>query len=185
MGEARSSDRRTSGNLWSCAPSQRSEAPRRQAAAPDGPQHLFQDELLTNMAGTWKASGTIRGQSADQTVEAQWVLNHQFLQIHETGAVASGKSSPSYEAIVMVGYDNASERYVAHWMDIYGGRFSETLGFGARSGEQIEFVFEYPDGPFRTTFHWLRDKKQWQWSMRTKDNAGRWTEFAKLTLTPS
>ena len=58
----------------------------------------------------------------------------------------------------MIGYDHTSERYVAHWMDIYGGRFSETLGYGVRSGDQIEFVFEYPDGPFHTTFRWLPEK---------------------------
>jgi hypothetical protein len=33
-----------------------------------------------------------------------------------------------------------------------GGRFSETLGYGTRDGNAIRFVFEYPDGPFRTTY---------------------------------
>jgi hypothetical protein len=85
----------------------------------------------------------------------------------------------------MIGYDNVSERYVAHWLDVYGGRFSETLGYGTRSGDQIEFVFEYPDGPFRTTFRWMADKKQWQWQMRTKNSAGKWVDFSNLTLTPT
>ena len=70
----------------------------------------------------------------------------------------------------------------ARW-DIYGGRFSETLGYGVRSGDQIEFLFEYPDGPFRTTFRWLPEKTQWQWRMRTKNSRGQWVEFANLTLT--
>jgi hypothetical protein len=30
-----------------------------------------------------------------------------------------------YEAMVFIGYDNTSERYVAHWIDIFGGRFSK------------------------------------------------------------
>lgn len=153
-----------------------------QETSPDGPQHPFQDELVSNLSGSWKVSGTIRGQTATQTVDALWVLNHQFLQIHEKGLAAAG-GGPAYEAIVMLGYDNASERYVAHWIDIYGGRFSETLGYGTRSGDQIEFVFEYPDGPFRTTFHWLADKNQWQWMMRTKNQSGKWVDFANLTLT--
>ncbi len=49
---------------------------------------------------------------------------------------------PQYEALVFLGYDNASERYVAHWIDVFGGRFSETLGYGTRSGDSIKFIFE-------------------------------------------
>ncbi|HEY8226282.1 MAG TPA: hypothetical protein VIG25_13455 [Pyrinomonadaceae bacterium] len=33
-----------------------------------------------------------------------------------------------YEAMVFIGYDNTSERYVAHWIDIFGGRFSKDEG---------------------------------------------------------
>ena len=82
----------------------------------------------------------------------------------------------------MVGYDNASERYVAHWNDVYGGRFSETLGYGTRNGNDICFVFEYPDGPFHTTFRWLPESQQWAWLMETKNKSGQWTEFATLNL---
>jgi hypothetical protein len=52
-----------------------------QPSPPDGPHHIFQDTFLAELAGPWKMSGTIRGQSVDQTVDAQWVLNHQFLQL--------------------------------------------------------------------------------------------------------
>ena len=149
----------------------------------DGPKVVFADQLLDNMVGNWKVGGTIRGHNAVQTVEAAWVLNHQFLRVHETGMPDPKSAGPAYEAIVMIGYDHASERYVAHWMDVYGGRFSETLGYGLRSGDEITFVLEYPDGPFHTTFLWLPEKNQWQWLMKTKDNRGHWTEFANLTLT--
>jgi hypothetical protein len=86
--------------------------------------------------------------------------------------------------MVMVGYDNASERYVAHWTDVFGGRFSETLGYGKRSGNDIEFIFEYPDGPFHTTFRWNPEPQQWQWLMRGKsDKDGKWFEFGDMRLT--
>lgn len=161
-----------------------SAAAQEQTPPPDGPQHTFQDDLLDKMAGRWKLTGTIRGQNAEHIVDAQWTLNHQFLQVHEKDTSAPKGTAPAYEANVMIGYDNASERYVAHWMDVFGGRFSETLGYGTRSGDQIEFVFEYPDGPFRTTFRWLPGKKQWQWQMRTKNSSGKWVDFANMTLEP-
>lgn len=149
-----------------------------QQAPLDGPGRIFQDDLLEKMAGAWKLEGAIRGKPAQHAVEARWVLNHQFLQIHE---IDTAGDKPLYEAIVMIGYDHASERYVAHWHDVYGGRVSETLGYGRRSADEIEFVFEYPDGPFHTTFRWLPDKKVWQWHMRTKED-GRWTDFANMTM---
>jgi len=71
---------------------------------------------------------------------------------------------------------------VAHWLDIYGGRFSETLGYGTRTNNEVRFVFEYPDGPFHTTFRWLPDNKQWEWLMETKTKSGQWKQFADLTL---
>jgi hypothetical protein len=59
-------------------------------------------------------------------------------------------------------------------------RFSETLGYGVRDGNAIRFVFEYPDGPFRTTYQWSPEKDTWQWLM-TKHiflaNAAFWLLF--------
>jgi hypothetical protein len=149
----------------------------------DGPQHTFRDPLLDNLVGTWKLTGKVMGRNASHTVQAEWVLNHQFLRIHETDNTPPAKDGQiPYEAMVMVGYDNSSERYVAHWTDVYGGRFSETLGYGSRSGNEIRFVFEYPDGPFHTTFRWKPDTEQWEWLMQTKDKSGQWKDFADLVL---
>jgi len=147
-------------------------AAQEQTPPSDGRQHTFQDALLDQITGRWKLSGGTFCRGAV-------VLNHRFLQVHEKDVA----TPPAYEANIMIGYDNLSERYVAHWLDVFGGRFSETLGYGTRSGDQIEFIFEYPDGPFRTLFRWMADKKQWQWQMRTKNNSGKWVEFSNLTLT--
>jgi hypothetical protein len=67
-------------------------------------------------------------------------------------------------------------------MDQFGGRFSETLGYGVRDGNTIRFVFEYPDGPFHTTYQWDPDKNTWVWLMEQKDKNGKWTPFADLRL---
>ena len=111
----------------------------------DGPRHAFADSLLDNMTGTWNLTGKILDRNADHAVDAEWVLNHQFLRIHEKDRSPAASGAVPYEAMIMVGYDNTSERYIAHWNDIYGGRFSETLGYGTRNGNELRFVFEYPD----------------------------------------
>jgi hypothetical protein len=146
----------------------------------DGPNRPFHDDLLDNLQGQWTLKGMIVGHPGDAELDAAWVLNHQFLKVHEKGAaVIPGR--PLYEADVYIGYDNASERYVAHWIDIYGGRFSETLGYGARSGNSIKFVFEYPDGPFHNTFTWNPDSKSWRFLLEQKNAEGKWSVFADRT----
>jgi hypothetical protein len=149
----------------------------------DGPKYVFSDALLDHMVGNWKLSGKVMGRAAEHTVSVEWVLNHQFLRIHEKDNAPTSNDRVPYEAMIMVGYDNTSERYVAHWNDVFGGRFSETLGYGTRAGDEIGFIFEYPDGPFHTMFLWNPETQQWRWSMQSKNKTGQWTKFADFTLT--
>lgn len=144
----------------------------------DGPHRIFKDELLENLVGEWKLARKIRGRSAENTVKVEWVLNHQFLRIHMKDVA----TPPNYEAMVFVGYDNMSERYVVHWIDVFGGRASETLGYGKRDGNSIKFVFEYPDGPFHNTFTWNPADKTWTFLGEQKNKEGKWATFAEDKL---
>jgi len=123
------------------------------------------------------------GHDAHHTVEAEWVLNHQFLEIHEKTDTAAPGSERRYAANWYLGFDPVSERYVLHLLDVFGGRFSEVLGYGVRDGNSIRIVFEHPDGPFHITFRWSQEKDTWQWVMEQKDKKGEWAKFADLTLT--
>ena len=144
----------------------------------DGRNRIFRDELLDNLVGDWKLTRKMRAQSLENRVNAEWALNHQFLLVHMKDV-----TTPSnYEAMVFIGYDNTSERYVAHWIDVFGGRFSETLGYGKRTGNAIQFVFEYPDGPLHNTFTWNPESKNWVFQMEQKDQAGKWKVFAEDRL---
>ncbi len=146
----------------------------------DGEGVPFHDELLDRLVGTWKVEGEILGSPATQTLTADWTLAHQFLALHilET---TPGTRSP-YEAHVFLGYDNMSERYVAHWIDVFGGRTSETLGYGTRTGDTLELVFEYPHGPFRTQFIWNAKTATWRLTGRTKTSQGVWMDFMRYDL---
>lgn len=142
----------------------------------------WRDELVDRMAGKWKVGGEVMGQAAHHEMEAEWVLNHQFLRLHEKTTADAPKSEHAYEAIWFLGYDTVSEKYVLHLLDVFGGRFSETLGYGTREGNEIRFVFEYPDGPFHTTMKWNAEKGTWEWLMRQKDKNGKWGEFGDLKM---
>src|ERR1700675_3428601 len=120
--------------------------------APQTPE--WHDDLVDRMTGAWKLQGPVMGHTGHHDVEAEWVLNHQFLRIHEKTAANAPADEHPYEATWFLGYDPVSEKYVLHLFDVFGARFSETLGYGTRDGNSIHFTFEYPDGPFHTTFRW-------------------------------
>ena len=46
-------------------------------------QTSFQDSLLDRMTGKWMLQGTIAGQNTTHDVTVEWVLAHNYLQIHE------------------------------------------------------------------------------------------------------
>ncbi|HEY7784785.1 MAG TPA: DUF1579 family protein [Pyrinomonadaceae bacterium] len=144
----------------------------------DGRNRIFRDELLDNLVGDWKITRKIRGRIVNNTAKVDWVLNHQFLRIH----MKDVNNPPEYEAMVFIGYDNTSERYVVHWIDVFGGRFSETLGYGTRSGNTIKFVFEYPSGPFHNTFTWKPNERSWNFLLQQKDATGKWVVFGEDDL---
>lgn len=144
---------------------------------PDGPKRIFKDDFIDNLAGKWMITRKIRGKQVENTMTAEWVLNHQFLQLHMKDAA----DPPAYEAIVLIGYVHADKTYVAHWCDTYGGKFS-AVGKGKRAGDSIEFVFHYPDGPFYNTF--TRDAKANEWTFRMENQGkdGKRTLFAEDKL---
>lgn len=153
------------------------------AAATAQTPHEWNDDLVEHLNGAWRLDGTIMGQAAHHEVRTHWMLNHQFLHIQERTLVSAPEAEHRYQANWFLGYDGVSERYVLHLLDVFGGRFSETLGYGVRDGNALRFVFEYPDGPFHTTFRWRPQSDSWQWLMEQKDKAGKWTPFAELSLT--
>jgi len=147
------------------------------AVVVDGPKARFSDDLVSRLEGSWNLTRKIRGTEVHNRVTASWVLNHQFLQIHMRDVA----EPPAYEAIVFVGYIHATGTYVAHWIDCFGGRFS-AIGTGKRTGNSIEFRFDYPDGPFFNTFTWSPDSGQWTFRGESQDEHGARRLFAFDTL---
>lgn len=123
----------------------------------------WKDGLAEHMVGAWVLSGQVKGREAHHEVTAEWVLNH----MRRCGFSAG---------------DNLSDRYVVHLLDVFGARYSETLGLGTREGNSVRVVFEYPDGPFHSTYTWSPETDTWRWLLEQKDQSGKWTTFADLKL---
>ena len=140
----------------------------------DGPSRPVRDSLLEQLAGRWRVTRQMRGTSTTVAADAEWVLSHQFLRFHY---LRDSTAKQPYEAMVFIGYDNTSDRYVVHWLDVFGGRWSETLGYGTRVANGIRFMFEYPDGPFTNTFTFDPATREWTSLLRQKNPRGEWTTF--------
>ena len=139
---------------------------------------VFKDDLLDNLAGEWKLVRKMQGRITENVVKAEWVLNHQFFRIQ----MRDIENPPAYEATVFIGWDPGQERYVVHWLDVFGGRSSQTLGYGTRNGNTIKFAFAYPDHPFVNTFSWNPEDKTWNFLMQQKNLNKSWSVFAEDNL---
>lgn len=142
-----------------------------------GPHGSLKDPFLENLVGDWSISRQIRGTVVQNTMRAEWVLNHQFVKLHMRGP----GQPPSYEAIVLVGYDASRSRYVAHWCDDFGGQYS-AVGYGKKDGDSVEFAFAYPDGPFYNTFTWIPAERSWRFLMQSGEPGGKRRFFAEDTV---
>ncbi|MBX7105233.1 MAG: hypothetical protein K1X57_14215 [Gemmataceae bacterium] len=154
-----------------------SPRPLRADDPPDGPKRIFRDDFIENMVGDWKVSRKIRGTVVENKLKAEWVLNHQFLQLHMKDVA----NPPAYEAIVLIGYVHSDQKYVAHWCDTFGGKFS-AIGYGKRVGQSIEFEFQYPSGPFYNTMTWDPQAKGWTMRGESRSKDGQRVFFAEDTI---
>lgn len=139
-------------------------------------QPPLHDDLLDQMVGFWDLTGTVRGQPVHDHMSCDWTLNHQFMRVHRK------EVDGPHESLMYIGYDTISERFVAHLLDSYGGRGSETLGYGIRNGDKLQFIFEYPSGPYHYTLSWDTKEKTWQFVLDSKDRQGHWTNFSTQTM---
>jgi hypothetical protein len=138
----------------------------------------FKDHLLDNLVGEWKLLRRIQGRVTENVVKADWVLNHQFLRVQMRDIA----NPPAYEATVFIGYDKIQDRYVVHWLDVFGGGSSQTIGHGSRNGNSLKFLFAYPEHPFVNTFTWNPETKTWSFLMQQKNPDKSWTVFAEDNL---
>jgi len=141
----------------------------------DGRDHPLQDAFLDGLVGDWQVVRLMKNRTTENAVHAEWVLNHQFLRLHYRDVGTPSK----YEAMVFIGYDNARKHYVVHWIDVFGGHFSQTLGSGKRDGNALAITFNYPDGEFQNTFTFAPKERTWSSLMRQKDKSGEWSTFAE------
>lgn len=141
-----------------------------------GPPPALNDPFLDNFVGDWSVIRKMGdGRAAETTVHGEWVLRHQFVELH----YGRGGKAPEYEALVFIGFDDAAKGYVCHWLDVFGGRYS---GIGRGRLDQnllgIEFRFDSQQGSLTNKFVFDPATKRWTSAVHQEEN-GQWKIFAE------
>jgi len=114
----------------------------RQLLAQPGPEHAFLDDLVGEFDArlkVWMGPGppraTYRGQMRNE-----WILGGRFVEGTFTGEV----NDEPFEAVSLVGYDNAQQVYHATWLDTNSTAMLP-ISRGRRVEDEIHFTREMID----------------------------------------
>ena len=143
------------------------------------------DSLLNRLTGKWILNGTIDGQKTIHDIDAQRVLNGQYIQLKEISREKDQKGNPLYEAIVYICWEESKKQYSCLWLDntSNGGISNGIIGRAKYNGDKIEMIFKYGDtSQFHNTFLYDKDTHTWQWFMDGEEN-GKLQPFARVKLT--
>jgi len=141
--------------------------------------------LLSHLAGTWMLRGTIAGKQATHDVHAAWVLNGEYLQVHEISREKNAKGAPAYEAIIYIGWDAKAQQYVCLWLDSTSGDglSSGVIARANPAGDTIPFIFTTSaSDQINTTFSYDKATGTWQWLIDNVENR-QTHRFANVRLT--
>ena len=149
------------------------------------PAASFEDELLDRLVGEWVMRGQIAGDDIVHDLEVEWILANHYIQIKEVSRERDENGDPEYEALVLIGWDDAIEQYACLWLDVTGGEglTNGVIGKASRDGDAIPFVFDMGgDAAIHNTFGYDRESDRWNWVI---DNVrgGTPSRFANVTLT--
>lgn len=110
--------------------------------------------LLDGLVGRWDLEGTMGSVPLRHCVEARWALDGRFLEILTWDRDRSTAGRRPYDSRALIGWNRERRAWVNILLDSFGvpgsGNF---LGYGAAEADSIAFRFDYPDGPFFTTYH--------------------------------
>ena len=112
--------------------------------AEDTTDGRFHDDLLNHLVGKWNVTSIAHGSPFTATLEAEWVMNHQYLHIHLRSHEIIPWLHAQMEYEEFIGYNHSNKRYVFHGMSIEGDEDpSEGFGYAYRTGDEFKTVAKF------------------------------------------
>lgn len=153
------------------------------AQAPGAPSRP--DSLLDRLIGHWVLRGPMAGQQVVHDVTFRWVLDSEYVEMHEVSRERAPNGRPAYEAIVYLVHDPHTGEYAALWLDNtdYNAFLPAGVGRARAVADSIPFLFtDSTTSRFHNTFVYDRRSDSWAWHMDNDQNGVR-RPFARVTLT--
>ena len=144
-----------------------------------GQAHAVPKRVFDALTGCWQVHGAVRGQAAHQLAKGGWTLGGKYFLLQ----LAALPPDKPYQAAIFVGTDDHGQ-VVAHWLDVFGGEYSKTLGRGSETADGLDLTFDYPDGPTRNRVSLLPGGR---WRMLVTETPKGQAErvFSDYELTPA
>ena len=141
------------------------------------------ETLLSRLAGQWTLTGAFGGTATVHDVDARWVLNHEYLILHEISRERNTNGQPAYEAIVLLSENPTSRDCSCLWLDTTSPNgLSGIMGRGKATADSLPFLFQFPtNGTLHTTFLYSANADTWQWTIES-DQDGKHETFGRATL---
>jgi hypothetical protein len=135
-------------------------------AAKDSPDAQLHDDLLDHLVGKWNVSAVVHGQKFSLDREAEWVLNHQYVRIHEKSREVVPWLKVPFERTIFIGYNHRTGRYVLHEVNVHGGDvLQEPEGFAYASRAGNALTIDHKNGAevvARARWTWNPDSATWR-----------------------
>ena len=141
--------------------------------------------LLDHLAGDWVLKGVLGKKTAVHDVHAEWVLNHEYIRLHETSREKKQNGEPAYEAIIFISWDAKAQQYACLWLDNTEGGGLSAEGIAHAKPQEFSIPFEWVQAgavTLRNTFSYNARLDTWRWAI---DNIrkGKAEPFGDVTLT--
>ncbi len=119
------------------------------AASPPANAAVKPGPAFERLAGCWQIDGVVAGKPIKHLAKGGWRLDGNYFVYQEQSA----PGEPAYQAVAFFGRRDDG-KLVMHWLDTYGGQYSQTTGFGEEKADRIEVDTPYPDGPMHSVITW-------------------------------
>ncbi len=124
------------------------------------------------------------GKEATHDVDGEWILNHEYLRLHEVSREKKANGDPAYEAIILINWNARAQEYLCLWLDnTSDAGLSNPMAHAKREENAISLVWVLsPKNSLHTTFTYDRGADGWHWTIDDV-NGGKADRFADMRLT--
>ncbi|HTE33335.1 MAG TPA: hypothetical protein VK666_23300 [Chryseolinea sp.] len=86
----------------------------------DSTDGSFHDDLLNHLVGKWDVAAIVHNNKFTIGLEAEWVMNHQYLHVHFKSQEIVPWLKVPFEGEFFFGFNKTTRQYTVHEMTVHG-----------------------------------------------------------------